>query len=41
MASSVYMGTEPLVLKKKALGLVALKITLHAVRGWKHEKYSV
>ena len=28
MASSVYMGTEPLVLRKKAHGLVALKITL-------------
>ena len=28
MASSVYMGTEPLVLRKKALGQVALKITL-------------
>ena len=28
MASSVYMGTEPLVLRKKALGVVVLKITL-------------
>ena len=28
MASSVYMGKEPLVVRKKAHGLVALKITL-------------
>ena len=28
MASVVYTGKEPLVLRKKALGLVALKITL-------------
>ena len=28
MASSVYMGTEPLVLRKKALVQLALKITL-------------
>ena len=28
MASGVYMGKEPLVLRKKAHGLVAFKITL-------------
>ena len=28
MASVVYMGKEPLVLRKKALGVVALKIAL-------------
>ena len=30
MVSVVYMGKEPLVLRKKALGLVALKITLQS-----------